>query len=249
MNLVLLEDCDFIAPDKTRLTGRRQTHLLETLGVQPGETIRVGKIDGMLGRGNVEAIDDEQVILNIALDSKPPPALPLTLILALPRPKMLKRCLRMAAETGIKQVHLVNSYKVEKSYWQSPVLQQAGDSGHLSIDDYLRLGLEQAGDTVMPQVELHPLFKPFVEDRFPAIAEGHTALVAHPRSNTGDGAATLLLGKDDKPSLVCIGPEGGFTNYEVEKLIAAGARQLDLGPRIYRVETFLPMIAALIGRG
>jgi hypothetical protein len=51
-----------------------------------------------------------------------PRPLPLTVVLALPRPKMLRRILRALAEVGVKELHLINSYRVEKSYWQSPLL-------------------------------------------------------------------------------------------------------------------------------
>ncbi len=91
------------------------------------------------------------------MDSKPPP-LPLNLVLALPRPKMLKRLLIDAASLGIKRIVLINAWKVDKSYWRTPNL-KAG-----LLREKLLLGLEQAGDTVLPELIQAPRFRPFVED-------------------------------------------------------------------------------------
>ena len=62
---------------------------------------------------------------------------------------------------------------MDKSYWQSPFLHQ--------LDDYVTLGLEQAGDTIAPEIQLYKRFKPFVEDVLPTfISDQKPAYVAHP---------------------------------------------------------------------
>jgi 16S rRNA U1498 N3-methylase RsmE len=104
--------------------------------------------------------------------------LPLTLLLALPRPKMLKRILQTVATMGVERLVLMNSYRVEKSFWDSPFLQPQ------AIEDELTLGLEQGKDTVLPQVILEKRFKPFVEDRLPALSANSLRLVAHPIAET-----------------------------------------------------------------
>lgn len=243
MNLLLVDDTDYIAPNTVAIRGRRCEHLSDTLGVKVADTVRVGKMGGNTGVGKVAHIEKGLITLEVELNQQAPAPLPLTLVLALPRPKMLKRCLRMAAETGIKEIHLINSSKVEKSYWQSPLLNDR-NKNHQGIDDYLRSGLEQAMDTVLPTVEQHRLFRPFVEDHFPGIIQGKSAWVAHPRSVSGPNRSGFLSAQ--RPLVICVGPEGGFTEYEVSSLSQQGARPLDFGSRIYRVETFLPMLAGLL---
>jgi 16S rRNA (uracil1498-N3)-methyltransferase len=233
VNLLLFAAGECNEEGLLRLTGRRATHLRQVLRAQPGDELQVGEIDGRIGNGTVTAIDKHSATLQVALHSPPAQKLPVTLLLALPRPKMLRRILRAAAEFGAAEIHLINSYRVEKSYWQTPVLAPA------VIRDYLLQGLEQARDTVLPPVDLHPRFKPFVEDQLPGLIEGRDALLAHP------GDAALAPTGFTRATVLVIGPEGGFIPYEVDKLLAAGCRQVSLGPRILRVEN---AVAALLGR-
>lgn len=230
MNLILLDKDDFIAADRVRLSGRRREHVLAVQRAAVGDCLRVGVLHGLIGTGTVLALDSDKLELAISLSQLPPPPLPVTLLLALPRPKMLKRVLQCVTSLGVKQIYLFNSYRVEKSFWGSPLLQAE------QLQEQLLLGLEQARDTLLPKVELRPRFKPFVEDELPQIAAATVAYVAHP-SATG----TCPRGSNG-PVTLAIGPEGGFIPYEVEKLQACGFRPISLGARILRVETAVPVL-------
>jgi RsmE family RNA methyltransferase len=163
----------------------------------------------------------------------PPPRLPVTLLLALPRPKMLKRILQTVATLGVQRLVLLNSYRVEKSFWDSPFLRPE------AIREELVLGLEQGRDTVLPEVWLEKRFKPFVEDRLAGLCAGSRCLVAHPG---GEGACPVAV---NAPLTLAIGPEGGFIPYEVDSLVNQGFEPVHLGPRILRVET---AVTALLSR-
>ncbi|NQZ30063.1 MAG: 16S rRNA (uracil(1498)-N(3))-methyltransferase [Oceanospirillaceae bacterium] len=229
MNLILVTAEDFIDDKSVKLSDSRHTHISKVHKAVTGQALKVGMLNGNTGTGTVVSIDDQSVTLTLALNTKPLPPLPLTLILALPRPKMLKRILQCVASLGVKDIYLINSYKVEKSYWSSPVLEAS------SIEQQLLLGLEQAGDTLMPKVHLRKRFKPFIEDELPAIAEYSRKIIAHPyNAHTFEATA-------DQPTTLAIGPEGGFIDYEVEKLCSQGFAAMSLGSRILRVETALPV--------
>lgn len=233
MNLILLQADDFIAPGHARFSGRRHQHILQVHRANPGDSLRVGLLNGEIGSGEVIALDGNAVELKVELGQLPPAALPLTLILALPRPKMLNRIIQHATALGVKKLYLVNAYRVEKSYWQTPWLDEE------KLREQCLLGLEQAVDTQIPQIELRKRFKPFVEDELPAIAADSLKLVAHPV--TGTPCPVDIAGS----TTLAIGPEGGFIPYEVAKLQETGFDPVHLGPRILRVETALPV---LLGR-
>ncbi|OLU34555.1 16S rRNA (uracil(1498)-N(3))-methyltransferase [Pseudomonas sp. PA27(2017)] len=233
MNLLLLEDGDFIAADRVRLSGRRLTHLNEVHRAENGDTLRVGRLGGQMGRGQLLQLDGASAELQVAFDQPPPAKLPITLLLALPRPKMLKRVLQSVSAMGVPRLVLLNSYRVEKSFWQTPFLEPE------AIREQLILGLEQARDTVLPEVIIEKRFKPFVEDRLPQLAAGTLGLTGHP----GDYPACPRA--VEQAVTLAIGPEGGWIPYEVDKLAEAGLKPVQLGERILRVET---AVTALLAR-
>lgn len=233
MNLLLLEDGDFIAADTVQLSGRRLKHLLEVHRVAVGDSLRVGRIGGLMGQGQVLQLDAQRATLEVSVDQPPPAKLPLTLLLALPRPKTLRRVLQTVSSMGVPRLILLNSYRVEKSFWQTPFLEPA------AIREQLILGLEQSRDTVLPDVVIEKRFKPFVEDQLPAIAANTLGLVGHPGDYPPCPRAVA------QPITLAIGPEGGWIPYEVEKLQLAGLQPVQLGERILRVET---AVTALLAR-
>jgi 16S rRNA (uracil1498-N3)-methyltransferase len=235
VNCLLISPEDFTAPDRAVIRdSRRCAHVLEVHQSAVGDSIKLGQINGLMGRGKLARLSPDEILIEeILLDQQPPAPLPLTLLLGLPRPKMLKRVLQSCASLGVKRIYLINSYRVEKSYWQTPWLSEE------AIREQLLLGLEQACDTRLPEVILAKRFKPFVEDLLPVIAADTHKLVAHPYTETPCPTQW------QKPTTLAVGPEGGFIAYEVDLLMQQGFEAVHLGERILRVETAVPY---LIGR-
>lgn len=233
MNLVLLSADDINAQGEAIITDQRRiTHITQIHGAKPGDQLKTGVINGAMGVGTIEEITPTKIRFSLALTQAAPAALPLTLILGLPRPKMLKRIFQTIATLGIKDLYLINSYRVEKSYWQTPFLQED------AIREHLILGLEQGCDTQMPRVHLKTRFKPFVEDELPGIIQNTLALVAHPYTDTP--CPRMQQGHIS----LAVGPEGGFIPYEIALLESADFTPVTLGERILRVETAIPYLAS-----
>jgi 16S rRNA (uracil1498-N3)-methyltransferase len=231
VNLILLFEGDFIEPQRrVRLDGRRLAHMLDIHRAAVGDELRVGRLGGLIGTGRVVSLNGEVVEMEVRFERKPPPPLPVTLILGLPRPKFLRRVLFSATALGVKRIFIMNSYRVEKSYWQTPFLKQE------QIERQLILGLEQARDTILPEVALRPLFKPFVEDELSGIMAGTLALLADP--DAVQPCPRSLSG----PVTLVVGPEGGFIPYETGKLLSTGFRAVSLGERILNIESAVPAL-------
>lgn len=251
MNLILLSEQELAStqivqdhPTSKILTldGRRAEHIIDILNPEPDSTLNAGIINGNIGQLRVRTVDKTTkqltVEINLANFTTPPPkALSTTLIIALPRPKMVRRMMQMASECGVKNIHLINSYRVDKSYWSSPLLAPQ------AVERTLLLGLEQSVDTQLPQVFLHKRFKPFVEDLLPNIIQGQQALVLHPYAQQKfcDQRSNKL------PITAVLGPEGGFIPYEVDKLQQTGCEPVSWGPRIQRSETMLGLLLGALG--
>lgn len=233
MNLLLLEPGDLLAPDRACISGRRFDQVREVIRGGVGDELKVGLLGGAMGRGRILRLEAELLELEFQLGEAPPPKLPLTLLLALPRPKVLNRVIASATSLGIGHIVLLNAWKVEKAYWKSPRMSEE-NLRHQRI-----LGLEQARDTVLPTLSLARLFRPFVEDELPRLLEGRRGLVAHPGSPRP--CPMGLTGA----ALLAVGPEGGWIDAEMDSLCRAGLEPVDLGPRILRVET---AVASLTGR-
>ena len=233
MNILVLQEADFIGAAQVRLTGRALRHVTEVHRAAVGGDLAVGLLGGGLGRGRVTRLDAEALELDVVLDRPPPPKLPLTLVLALPRPKVLNRVLAAATSLGVARIYLVNAWKVEKSYWKSPRLEPE------NLLQQRLLGLEQARDTGLPELHLRRLLRPFAEDELPGLLAGTLPLLAHP------GSPGPCPREARGPVTLVIGPEGGFIDAEIELLTRSGCQPVHLGARALRVET---AVAALVGR-
>lgn len=243
MNLLLFTDSE-ITDGRLTLQGRRARHLIDIIAAQPGTEVTLGLLNGNIGTGTVRTVENESVTINVGdLEQPPPDPLELTLVLALPRPKMLRRTLQSAVSMGIKRICICHSRKVEKSYWQSPFLNPE------ALLQNTILGLEQAMDTTLPEITLHKLFKPFVEDELPHLSADSLRLLG-----AVDGTPVHQYSRSDDKSdsnriTLAVGPEGGFIDYEVMLLEAAGFHGISLGRRVLRVETALPALIATLTTG
>jgi RsmE family RNA methyltransferase len=235
VNVVLLERQEVDAAGAAEVGGRRREHVVAVLRKAVGDTIRVGVVGGDLGEATIDALDGDRMRLQCRFGTPPPGKRSLCLVLALPRPPVLRRTLQHATAMGVTRIVLLHTRRVEKSYWGSPALHDA------AVREQLLLGLEQAVDTVLPEVERAQRFRPFVEDRLPALVGDGRLLVADP-------SATAACPTDvSTPVTLMVGPEGGFIPHELELLRAAGCERVGLGPRILRVETAVVALLARLG--
>lgn len=231
MNLLLLEPEE--ADTRVVLRGRRARHIIEILNGKPGDRLNVGVVNGMMGTAEITAVEGgDQVTIQLReLAMQPPATLPLTLILGLPRPRMLQRTLQTIATMGVQRLCLLQTARVEKSYWQTPLLMEA------AMREQLLTGLEQAKATQLPVVTFHKRFRPFMEDELASLTEASSRrLVAHP------GPYPMAGSDPTSTTILVVGPEGGLLPQEVDACIARGFSPVQLGDRILRVETAIPVL-------
>ena len=233
MNLLLLTEEDFLDDKRVVVRGERHRHLWKVLGAAPGDVLRAGLLGGRLGEARVCSIDRAEIEAEVTLKDPPPEPLQARLVLALPRPKFLGRILQSVTAMGVKEVVLLQTQRVEKSYWESSVLRPE------SVRRHLMLGLAQGRDTVLPRVHLARSFRGFLDERLPALLTDSRGWVADidapsPFPRAVREAVTLI-----------IGPEGGLLDSEIESLERARIERYRLGERPLRVET---AVSVALGR-
>ena len=236
MNLLLLEAGE--ARNEVTLDGVRGRHLRHVLHVEPGQQVRVGVIDGPRGTATVESIEGEKVTLHCAFEADPPPVPAVDLLLALPRPKVMRRLWAQIAAMGVGQIILTNAERVERNYFDTHVL---------TPDCYRPLlveGLQQARDTRLPRVSIHRQFKVLVEDELDRLFPAGLRLVADPAASTS--AASVGRVRTGERVLLAVGPEGGWNAFETSLLTARGFTPVSMGPRTLRTDTACIALLALV---
>jgi 16S rRNA (uracil1498-N3)-methyltransferase len=229
--------------NNVKLSGARAHHLLNVLKVAPGHHVRVGILDGPPGVGTVQSIGDNTVDLRCAFDAMAPPRPRVDLLLALPRPKVMRRLWAQVAALGVGQIILTNAERVERNYFDAHVL-TPGCYRPLLIE-----GLQQARDTRLPTVSIHRQFKVLIEDDldglFPAGAGGPgQRLVADPAARKP--AAALVRESIEERILLAVGPEGGWNAFETALLEAHGFEAFGMGPRTLRTDTACVALLAIV---
>lgn len=254
MNLILIHPHEPDSAGRVHLGGERAEHIRRVLRATPGKSLKIGLLNGPRGSGTVEEIRSQEVVLYCEFEEKIPPRPSVDLLLALPRPKVMKRLWAQLAALGVGRIILTNAEKVERYYFDSHVLEPDFYTARL-IE-----GLQQAGDTILPDVTLVKTLKPFLEnEKFPSIGK---KLLADPSGTqnifqtleTVDATFAGVIAWAprfqglEKRVLLAVGPEGGWTPYELELFAAHGFQMFNAGPRILRTDTVCVALLAQLNQ-
>lgn len=235
MNLLLIRPGDLDADRTFTVSGSRAEHIRTVLRAKPGETVRTGFVNGNCGTAEILSLEKERAVLRAGEFPAPPPEpLLLSLAVALPRPQSLKKVLHFAVSAGIRDLVFFQSVRVEKSYWNSSVLEPD------ALDAEILEGLEQGVDTIRPDIRFYRHFREFLEESAERYSGETVKIVAHP------GRSAAGFRRNGRHVLLAIGPEGGFVKSEVEALAAAGFEPRGFGSHILRVEFAAAYIAGFL---
>jgi RsmE family RNA methyltransferase len=242
MNLILLEPTELDDSGDATLSGVRANHMRNVLRVAAGDRVRIGVVGGPIGIATVRSITADAVALQCALEPVVPPRPRVDLLLALPRPKVMRRLWAQIAALGVGRIILTNAARVERDYFDAHVLRP---------DSYRPLlieGLQQARDTRRPEVSIHKQFRILVEDELDGLYPSGLRLVADP-SATATAASIVsgrLGGQTEARVLLAVGPEGGWNDFETALLHAHGFEPIGMGPRTLRTDTACVALLALV---
>lgn len=248
MNLILVFSEEMDADGRVRLMDERALHIRKVLRGTVGQKLRIGLLNGPLGTGTVEGVSQEAVSLSCVWEERVPERPGVDLLLAMPRPKVLKRLWAQFSALGVGRIVLANAEKVERFYFDTHIIRPEFYKARL-IE-----GLQQARDTLLPEVSVVKQLKPLIEDDlnsvFPKVGK---RMVADP-SGTQNIFQCLESGGEKVPDsgkrvLLAVGPEGGWTPYELEMFRSNGFEVFGMGPRILRTDTACVGLLSLLAEG
>ena len=225
MNLLLIDPNELRTDGTCTVFDRRAHHLRTVIGVEVGSTVRAGLLGGNVGTGEVIKDDGSAITFKLSLTEPPPRPLDVELLLAVPRPKVITRTIEIIASFAVKRIDLTNAWRVDKSYLRSPRL----DPGALALA--ARFGAEQGATTYLPTITVHDRLMAVLDERFPKQDARTLRLIAHPSAPPIEDVVTAQM-----PTVLAIGPEGGWIQRELDTFIERGFKPVSLGTPILRVE-------------
>ena len=238
MNLILLEPDEIHAEGLAVLAGKRARHVREVLKAAEGGRIRIGVVDGPTGTATVTE-EGDPLRLECDLTDPVPPIPGVDLLLAMPRPKVMNRLWPVLASLGVGRILISNAWKTERNYFDTHVL------GPEHIRAGLIEGLQQARDTRLPQVSVHRQFRKLIEDELDGLGPYAAKLAAHPGAGAFPAETLAALPREGRV-LLAVGPEGGWTPFELELLEAHGFEAVSWGPRALRTDTACAVLLGLM---
>jgi 16S rRNA (uracil1498-N3)-methyltransferase len=208
------------------LTGDEARHAAAARRLHDGDTLWLFDGHGGIARATLRRIAARGRTLELRIEerrSEPPPRPALHLACALPKGDRQQVLLDMATQLGMTRFTPLDCARsVVRSGANSPVR-------------WRKICLEackQSRRLYLPAIEENST-APDVARR--AVAEASQVWLAHPAAQAVSITAAINQPANDVTLLV--GPEGGFTEAEIEQAVAAGARPLTLGTSILRIET------------
>ncbi len=229
MNLILIHPDELTADGRAHISDVRAKHIRNILRAKPGKKLRIGLLNGPLGTGAVDVVSPEKVVLTCSFEAEPPPRPSIDILLAMPRPKVLKRLWAQFAALGVGRIFITNAEKVERCYFDTHILKPDFYNARLVE------GLQQARDTLLPEVVVVKNLKQFLENEpFPMVGRKRLADPSGTRTifqtleDDAESTSRILLG---------IGPEGGWMPSELDLFRAHHFEIIGMGSRILRTDT------------
>jgi 16S rRNA (uracil1498-N3)-methyltransferase len=220
--------------DSLRLDGREAHHALRVLRVKYGEMVAV--LDGV---GNeflctVDHCSRDAVTLSVSLKNfTPPPPCPVTLLVAVPKGKIIEDIIQKAVELGARRIAPLLTERVATHLDAEAAADKRDKWQQVAIE-----AIKQCGALWLPQIETPVTIGRYLArpERFDFSLVGSLQKERrHPREVFRE--FEKANGRLPKSAAVWIGPEGDFTLEELKEIQDSGARPISLGSLTLRVET------------
>ena len=246
------------------LTGAEHRHIGLVLRARPGDAVTL--FDGAGGEVEAEVVRVERTETELALGERRAvagPAVPLTLLCAVPRGPRMDFLVQKTSELGVARiVPIVTERSVvrpdaegangKRARWEKIAREAARQCGRADlpiIAPPIALAEALAGSGLPARRLALFAWTELGSAERSSSRVGVGTLAGSPRLVEGEKARPLraaLAGAEPAATALLVGPEGGFAPAELAVAQAAGFEAVGLGERILRVETAAIVAVALV---
>lgn len=224
------------------LSGEDAHHIGFSLRMAAGEKISVCDLSRERSyEAAIVSISKDTVSCRIVRELETNGEMPcrVTLYQALPKADKMEQIIQKSVECGVWRIRPFESarsvvrlknvdFEKKASRWQKISLEAA----------------KQCGRSLIPDV-LEPLkFEAAIQDMS---SQAYDLILCCYEGNSVENAKNVLNETNNANNIaVVIGSEGGFDPAEIEKIRSAGARIVNIGPRIFRTETASSVMLSML---
>lgn len=235
MNRVYLPPSAFVE-GRAVVSGAERHHLVDVLRVRPGDRFLATDGEGREYLLETTSVERGTLVASRLEEHVRPPGPGRSLVLAIAPPKggRMEVAVEKTVECGVGRIVPIRTAR--------SVVRSREDAGR--VERWRRVAcsaVAQSGLTYVPEIS------PVCSLR-EALEEARSAgviLLAHPGLNE-KSVAGALAGHRGGTVTLFVGPEGGFTDEELEEASGRGATYVSLGPTRLRTETAAIVAVALV---
>ncbi len=226
---------DTVLSDKIIITGGDALHLLYAMRAKPGQHVIVADKNGSVADTEIVSCQPQKVFLRLigkldSLQNESPAEI--VLVQCLPKSDKMDYIVQKAVELGVSRIVPMISHNCVVKYDDNRKEKHRQKWQKIADE-----AAKQCGRNIRPQVEKITDIAKCIE-----MAGSYNACVCY-ENEENISIRQYLAEQNNLKYMVVIGPEGGFTPQEIERLCMNGIKAVSLGKRILRTET--AAIAAL----
>ncbi len=224
----------FVAPfdgGTAVISGQDAHHIARVLRMQVGDSLTLCDAHGTDYACEILSIDDGEVSLRVCerVPSVTEPTTEVTLYQGLPKSEKMEWIIQKCVEIGITRI-----VPVAMSRCVVKLTSADGEKKRSRWQKIAAGAAEQSGRGIVPEVTVPISFNAML-----SALKNEYAVTFY---EGGGVSLSTLVGENTQQVSIVIGPEGGFSLDEIEKLRENGAHIATLGKRILRCET-APLVA------
>lgn len=221
-------DNQFIKDDKVFINGENKKHMTNVLRLKIGDNIEISSGDGFDYICQIEQITETEVVAKIidCFGNESEPKVKITLYQGLPKAEKMELIIQKCVELGIDKIVPVNTDRC--------IVKLAGkeDKKIARWNKISESAAKQSRRGKIPVVEPVLNFEKAIEK---AKCDDLTIIPYEKEQN--NNLKTVVKNFKGKSISIFIGPEGGFSEKEIDFAIKNNVMPITLGKRILRTET------------